>query len=59
MNGRGEHVQTFSGDFSGRHGEWTFTVDALFGSDTTISNDQNGLPKQARIEGPWTYKFSL
>jgi hypothetical protein len=59
MNGRGEHVQTFSGDFSGRHGEWTFTVDALFGSDTTVPNDQNGLPKQARIEGPWTFKFSL
>jgi hypothetical protein len=59
MNGRGEHVQTFSGDFTGRHGEWTLAIDAISGVDVTVPNDQNGLPKQARIEGPWTFKFSL
>jgi hypothetical protein len=58
MNGSGEHVTTFSGDFRGHHGEWTFTVDSLSGVDST-SAPQGGLPKQARIDGPWTFRFSL
>jgi hypothetical protein len=59
MNGRGEHVTTFSGDFRGRHGEWTLTVAALSGLDHTAPTTQDGLPKQARVEGPWTFRFSL
>jgi hypothetical protein len=59
VNGRGEHVQTFSGDFGGRHGEWILAIDAISGVDVAAPNDQNGLPKQARVEGPWTFKFWL
>jgi hypothetical protein len=58
MNSSGEHVTTFSGDYRGRHGEWSLTVDALTGFDTTAPSGQ-GLPKQARIAGPWIFKLSL
>lgn len=53
MNSRGEHVETFSGDFQSRHGEWTFTVDALSGVVPTATNTQ------AQVDGPWTFRFSL
>ncbi len=57
-NSSGEHVTTFSGDYRGRHGEWSLTVDALSGIDTKAPSSE-GLPKQARIAGPWIFKLSL
>jgi hypothetical protein len=59
MNSGGEHVTTFSGDYRGRHGEWSLTVDALSGVDTKAPSSEGGLPKQARIAGPWIFKLSL
>jgi hypothetical protein len=58
-NRDGVHVTTWSGDFSGRHGEWVLTVDALAGVDTAAPSTQGGQPRQARIAGPWTFRFSL
>ena len=58
-NSAGEHVTTWSGDFSGRHGEWVLNVDALAGVDTAAASTQGGQPNQARIAGPWTFRFSL
>ena len=58
-NSSGEHITTFSGDYRSRHGEWTVTVDALFAVDSTAPTTENGLPKQARIAGPWTFTVSV
>jgi hypothetical protein len=58
-NSSGEHVTTFSGDYRSRHGEWSVTVDALSAVDTKAPSTESGLPKQARVAGPWTYKVSL
>jgi hypothetical protein len=58
-NRDGEHVTTWSGDFSGRQGEWVLTVDALEGVDTAAPSTQGGQPRQARITGPWTFRLSL
>jgi Domain of unknown function (DUF4179) len=58
-NRAGEHVTTWSGNYSGRHGEWALTVDTLAGVDSAAPSTQDGQPKQARIAGPWTFRFSL
>jgi hypothetical protein len=59
INSHGEHVTTFSGDFRGRNGEWTVTVDSLWGVDSSAASagTQGSEPKQAREAGPWTFKF--
>ncbi len=61
INSHSEHVTTFSGDFRGRKGEWTVTVDSLWGVDTTAASagTHGSEPKQAREAGPWTFKFVL
>lgn len=58
-NRSGEHITTFSGDYRSRHGEWTITVDALSAVDTKAPSNGSGQPKQARVEGPWTFTVSL
>ncbi|MDQ6879359.1 MAG: DUF4179 domain-containing protein [Candidatus Dormibacteraeota bacterium] len=59
INSHGEHVTTFSGDFRGHHGEWTVTVDSLWGVDSSAASlgTQGSEPKQAREAGPWTFKL--
>jgi len=59
MNSSGEHISTFSGDYRSRHGEWTVTVDSLFGVDTTTPSSGSDQPKQARVAGPWTFMVSV
>lgn len=59
MNSSGEHISTFSGDYRSRHGEWTVTVDSLFGVDTTTPSSGSDQPKQARVAGPWTFTVSV
>ena len=61
INSRGEHVTTFSGDFRGHHGEWTVTVDSLWGVDSSAASAgaQGSVPKQVREAGPWTFKFLM
>lgn len=53
VNARGEHVTTWSGDFVGHHGEWTLTVDWIWGADTSTPI------RQDQVSGPWTFRFSL
>jgi hypothetical protein len=59
INSHGEHVTTFSGNFQGHHGEWTVTVDSLWGVDSSAASLGTHVsePKQAREAGPWTFKF--
>ena len=59
VNSQGEHVTTWSGDFGGRHGRWTLTVDELTGGETGAPSSSTGSPEQARIAGPWTFTFSV
>lgn len=58
VNSRGEHVTTFSGDFGGRRGQWVLTVNSLEGVQSVAAVPGSAL-KQVRIEGQWTFKFSL
>ena len=58
-NARDEHVSTISGDLRNKHGEWTVTIDSLFALDTKTPSTESGLPRQARIGGPWTFTISV
>ncbi len=59
VSSQGEHVTAWSGDFGGRHGSSTLTVDELQEVETGAPSRSIGSPDQARISGPWTFTFSV